>query len=117
KNPRPVLVECLTFRMRGHEEASGTKYVPQHLFDEWIQKDPVKNFEDYLLDQGILTEQLISETRQSFKKQIDSEIEAAFAEPEPQADAKRELSDMYYPYHVSQFAPQTSSSEKRYLDA
>ena len=55
QNPRPVLLECMTFRMRGHEEASGTKYVPQHLFDEWKEKDPISNFEKYLLDEGVLT--------------------------------------------------------------
>lgn len=117
RNPRPVLVECLTFRMRGHEEASGTKYVPQQLFDEWGQKDPVKNFEDYLLDEEILTEAIISEIRSDFKKQIDSEVEAAFAEPEPQPNSAQELDDMYYPYQVKAFAPTTSSTEKRYLDA
>lgn len=117
QNPRPILVECLTFRMRGHEEASGTKYVPQHLFDEWAQKDPVKNFEDYLLDEGVLTESTISEIRSSFKKQIDSEVETAFAEPEPQANSAQELSDMYYPYDVAAFAPSASATEKRYLDA
>jgi len=117
KNPRPVLVECLTFRMRGHEEASGTKYVPQHLFDEWSLKDPVKAFEDFLLDETILTEQLISELRNSYKKQIDNEVEAAFAEPEPQANAAKELNDMYYPYDVKPIAPDTDATEKRYLDA
>ncbi|MFN0255799.1 alpha-ketoacid dehydrogenase subunit alpha/beta [Pedobacter ureilyticus] len=117
QNPRPVLVECLTFRMRGHEEASGTKYVPQQLFDEWSQKDPVKNYEDYLLDQSVLTEQAIAELRSSFKKQIDSEVEAAFSEPEPRANAEQELHDMYYPYDVAQFAPTSSKNEKRYLDA
>jgi len=117
KNPRPVLVECLTFRMRGHEEASGTKYVPQHLFDEWAEKDPVKNFEDYLLDEDILTEQLISQIRNTFKKQIDSEIEDAFTEPEPQANVEQELKDMYYPYEVAQFPANGTPTEKRYLDA
>lgn len=117
QNPRPVLVECLTFRMRGHEEASGTKYVPKQLFDEWSQKDPVKNYEDYLLDQSVLTEQAIAELRSSFKKQIDSEVEAAFSEPEPRANAEQELHNMYYPYDVAQFAPTSSKNEKRYLDA
>ncbi|WAC41384.1 alpha-ketoacid dehydrogenase subunit alpha/beta [Pedobacter sp. SL55] len=117
QNPRPVLVECLTFRMRGHEEASGTKYVPQHLFNVWAQKDPVKNFEDYLLEENILTEQLITEIRNTFKKQIDSEVELAFAEPEPQANADQELADMYYPYHANAINPTTTNSEKRYLDA
>lgn len=117
KNPRPVLVECLTFRMRGHEEASGTKYVPQELFDEWSKKDPLRNFEEYLLEQNILTENSITEIRSAFKKQIDSEVEAAFTEQEPEANAQHELSDMYYPYEATPFPPSNSSSEKRYLDA
>src|SRR4051812_39903638 len=55
RDPKPVLIECMTFRMRGHEEASGTKYVPAHLFEEWQAKDPLKNFEQYLMDQDVLT--------------------------------------------------------------
>ncbi|WP_293299240.1 dehydrogenase E1 component subunit alpha/beta [Pedobacter sp. UBA4863] len=117
KNPRPILVECLTFRMRGHEEASGTKYVPQHLFDEWAQKDPVKNFEDFLLHEGILTESTISALRNDFKKQIDGEVEAAFAEPEPQSNIQQELADMYSPHPSTAVAPLLPSTEKRYLDA
>ncbi len=117
KNPRPVLVECLTFRMRGHEEASGTKYVPQELFDEWSKKDPLRNFEEYLLEQNILTENSITDIRSAFKKQIDGEVEAAFTEQEPEANALHELSDMYYPYQATSYPPSSSSSEKRYLDA
>lgn len=117
KNPRPVLVECLTFRMRGHEEASGTKYVPQELFDEWSKKDPLRNFEEYLLEQNILTENSITDIRSAFKKQIDGEVEAAFNEQEPEANAQQELGDMYYPYEAASYPPSSSSSEKRYLDA
>ncbi|RWU05511.1 alpha-ketoacid dehydrogenase subunit alpha/beta [Pedobacter chitinilyticus] len=117
KNPRTVLVECLTFRMRGHEEASGTKYVPQELFDEWSKKDPLRNFEEYLLEQNILTENSITDIRSAFKKQIDGEVEAAFNEQEPEANAQHELSDMYYPYEAASYPPSSSSSEKRYLDA
>jgi len=117
QHPRPVLVECLTFRMRGHEEASGTKYVPQELFDEWSKKDPVSNFEEYLLEENILTENTISEIRSVFKKQIDSEVEAAFAEQEPEVNAGHELADMYYPYEPIPFPPSASATEKRYLDA
>lgn len=117
KNPRPVLVECLTFRMRGHEEASGTKYVPQELFDEWSKKDPLRNFEEYLLEQYILTENAISEIRKELKKQIDREVEEAFAAEEPQANAAHELDDMYAPYDAPAFPPAAAASEKRYLDS
>ncbi|RZK39399.1 MAG: dehydrogenase [Pedobacter sp.] len=116
-NPRPVLIECLTFRMRGHEEASGTKYVPQHLFDEWSVKDPVKNFETYLISQNILDEDLISNIRTEFKKEIEWEVEAAFDEEEPVANHNAELSDMYFPYQQEVSLPADETKEIRYIDA
>ncbi|MEE1946903.1 dehydrogenase E1 component subunit alpha/beta [Pedobacter sp. KR3-3] len=115
--PRPVLIECLTFRMRGHEEASGTKYVPQHLFDEWVIKDPVKNFEAYLVEQGILNEELIGTIKSEFKASIETEVEEAFNEAEPTANELAEEVDMYAPYQPEATAPGTAQSEKRYLDA
>ncbi|MFD0939154.1 alpha-ketoacid dehydrogenase subunit alpha/beta [Pedobacter boryungensis] len=117
QNPRPVLIECLTFRMRGHEEASGTKYVPQHLFDEWTKKDPVKNFEEYLVAQNILNDELIATIKSSFKTEIEQEVEAAFNEQEPTASSKIELDDMYAPYIQNVIAPSSTQTEKRYLDA
>src|SRR2546423_1110645 len=74
KKPRPVLLECLTFRMRGHEEASGTKYIPQQLFEEWGKKDPVINFENYLLQEKIIDENLISSARKEIKQEIESNL-------------------------------------------
>ncbi|TKC13123.1 dehydrogenase [Pedobacter polaris] len=117
ENPRPVLVECLTFRMRGHEEASGTKYVPQHLFDEWQKKDPVKNFEDYLVTENILDEELIATIKRSYKAEIEQEVEEAFNEEEPVANDSIELSDMFFPYQQELTQPQATKTEKRYLDA
>jgi len=117
KNPRPVLVECLTFRMRGHEEASGTKYVPEELFKEWEKKDPVKTFEAYLYEQGILNDQLADALKSSLKQEIEQEVESAFQEPEPVANPDNELQDMYFPYQQKVAAPGEVSSEMRYLDA
>ncbi len=117
KNPRPVLMECLTFRMRGHEEASGTKYIPQELFDEWAAKDPLKNFEQYLLEHHIITENLVQEIRTSFKVEIETEVEIAFQDPEPVADIQTELNDMYSPYQFEAVEPTGPVSEIRYLDA
>jgi 2-oxoisovalerate dehydrogenase E1 component len=118
KNPRPVLLECLTFRMRGHEEASGTKYVPQELFDEWGKKDPVKNFEDYLLKEGILDETRQKEIRSGIRDEIEKGLEIAFAENEPEPDTHKELRDVYA---VSDNTPVLPASvrqtEKRFLDA
>src|SRR5580698_5186802 len=80
--PRPALVECMTFRMRGHEEASGTKYVPQFLFDFWKEKDPLANFEKYLVDEHVLRSEWLPKMRSEFTALIDSEIEKVFSEPD-----------------------------------
>src|ERR1700743_2337175 len=95
QNPRPVLLECMTFRMRGHEEASGTKYVPQHLFDTRKEKDPVKNFENYLLEINVLRPEWVPEIKREFFAQIEIEIEKVFAEPEIVPNMETELADMY----------------------
>lgn len=116
-HPRPVLLECLTFRMRGHEEASGTKYVPPHLFEEWAEKDPVKNFERYLFEQHILTDELLQEIKAGFKTELDQEIEQAFKDADPEPSAVTELTDMYYPYSQQVIPPAEPSTEIRYLDA
>src|SRR5476651_2245250 len=89
--PRPVLVECMTFRMRGHEEASGTKYVPQALMDEWALKDPLANYEEYLLEKGVLSQAVIQQIRAEFKQQIEQEIEKVFTEADIVPDLFREL--------------------------
>ncbi|WP_431293851.1 alpha-ketoacid dehydrogenase subunit alpha/beta [Pedobacter sp. P26] len=117
KDPRPVLVECLTFRMRGHEEASGTKYVPQELFDEWEKKDPLSNYETYLIEQGILTSDTVIDVKIQIKRDIELEIEEAFNEDEPIANADQEEADMYFPYTQQVTQANESSTEKRYLDA
>ncbi|TCC96178.1 dehydrogenase [Pedobacter hiemivivus] len=117
ENPKPVLIECLTFRMRGHEEASGTKYVPQELFEEWAAKDPVRNFEQYLQEQQVLTIESIAEIKTRFKSQIEQDVENAFNEDEPEVNTEVELEDMYFPY-VSTTIPATkAATEMRYLDA
>ena len=117
KDPRPVLVECLTFRMRGHEEASGTKYVPQELFDEWEKKDPLNNYETYLIEQGVLTSDSIVDIKIQVKRDIELEVEEAFNEAEPIANADQEETDMYFPYQQEVVQPSQTSTEKRYLDA
>lgn len=118
ENPKPVLIECLTFRMRGHEEASGTKYVPDELFEEWAAKDPVRNFEQYLREQQVLTTESIAEIKGRFKSQIEQDVENAFNEDEPEVNAEGELKDMYFPYISTAISPLTEvATEMRYLDA
>lgn len=118
KNPRPILIECMTFRMRGHEEASGTKYVPKELFEIWAEKDPVDNFERYLIEQEIIDEDFANDIRYQFKKEIDHAIEIAFSEPDIVPDTATELNDMYAPYNYEEIKPTSNNkTEKRYLDA
>jgi 2-oxoisovalerate dehydrogenase E1 component len=117
QNPRPVLLECMTFRMRGHEEASGTKYVPQHLFDEWKEKDPLANFEQFLLNEGAITPESIQITRSGFTTMIDVEIEKVFTEPDIIPDAATEIADMYKPCNFSILQPSDNKTSKRYIDA
>ena len=118
ENPRPVLLECVTFRMRGHEEASGTKYVPKELFDVWGRKDPVNTFEKFLIDEGVLTDDIIEKMRADIKKDIDDGLELAFAETLPPPNTEKELSEMYMPYSVSDTSNQSGSkTNKRMIDA
>jgi 2-oxoisovalerate dehydrogenase E1 component len=118
QDSRPVLLECLTFRMRGHEEASGTKYVPQELFDEWGKKDPVENYERFLLEEKVIDQSFIASVRDGIKAEIEAGLEVAFAETEPEPKTDLELHDMYAPHVYSNIQPASSAaSEKRFLDA
>ena len=95
KNPRPVLLEFKTFRMRGHEEASGTKYVPKELMEIWAEKDPVLNFENYLLSKGMIDQEFINQTKQEIKEEIDHHLQLAFNEETIVTDLETELKDVY----------------------
>lgn len=117
ENPRPVLIECQTFRMRGHEEASGTKYVPQELLSEWAKKDPVENFERYLLNEEVIDENFINKTRATIKAEIDRALEIAFGETFPEADTGMELRDVYAPFSQHVVTASEARSEKRFIDA
>lgn len=118
ENPAPVLVECMTFRMRGHEEASGTKYVPKELMDFWATKDPLSNYENYLLEIGLLTKPIIDTIRKRIKKEIDQAWETANNEPEIVADLETELNDVYAPYLQQLVAPNSDKiTHKRFIDA
>jgi len=95
ENQKPYLIECLTFRMRGHEEASGTKYIPQKLFEIWELKDPVKNYEDYLKYTGVLNEEGVAGIRNEFKEKIEDELRLGFAAKQIEPDTEEELGDIY----------------------
>lgn len=118
KKSKPILVEALTFRMRGHEEASGTKYVPQELFDKWGKKDPVENFQNFLVKEKVLNDTLIEELKKEIKQEINDGLEQAFSEDYPQASTEIELTDMYASYEQVVKQPETDTkSEKRFVDA
>lgn len=97
RNQKPYLVECMTFRMRGHEESSGTKYVPSHLFDEWAEKDPVVNFERYLETTGILLHDQVNEIREEFRLYIENAVKAGLASGTFEPDIAEETGDVYAP--------------------
>ena len=118
ENPRPILLECLTFRMRGHEEASGTKYVPQELFEEWGKKDPIRNYEDFLLSENIIDDDFISMIRAGIKEEIEKGLEISYAEKEVEAHTEIEVRDMYALSPKNTIQPiSLQKTEKRYLDA
>ena len=118
KNPKPVLLECMTFRMRGHEEASGTKYVPKELMDVWAEKDPVKNYETFLLAEGVIDEAFIENCRAEVKAEIDEALRLADAEEPVLADSSRELMDVFAPYDFAVEQPASPAKKKmRMVDA
>lgn len=117
ENPRPVILECVTFRMRGHEEASGTKYVPKELFDVWGRKDPVATFEKFLINEGVLTENMIESYRASIKREIEEGLEIAFSELNPNPDTAKELGEVYKPFQLSLTNSKGNKKEMRLIDA
>ncbi|MVX35822.1 thiamine pyrophosphate-dependent enzyme [Myroides sp. LoEW2-1] len=117
ENPRPVLIEFLTFRMRGHEEACGTKYVPQELMDMWEKKDPLENYRLYLKQIGVLSEAMDQQLREEFKKEIDKDWQVVQQEPEIVADLTTELADMYAPYQYEEVKPGGEVANIRLIDA
>jgi 2-oxoisovalerate dehydrogenase E1 component len=118
---QPYLIECTTFRMRGHEEASGTKYVPSYLFDIWKEKDPIDNYEKYLLNAGVLTEDLKHSIRNEFKAYIDASVEEGLHSDPIVIDTKRELNDIYAPQvydpELKIYEGTEPGREKRFIEA
>lgn len=118
QKPRPFLLECMTFRMRGHEEASGTKYYPEGIQDEWSKKDPVANYELFLREIGVLNDELVENYRAEIKNEIQQGLDIAFAEDKISVDTEREFTDLFAPFKQVVIDPATSSkSEKRFIDA
>ncbi len=117
ENPKPVLLECMTFRRRGHEEASGTKYVPKELMEHWEKLDPVDNYRDFLISEGLVTPEDRERFREEFRGQIDRALEIAFAEDEVISTPEAELADVYRAFDAPTIAPQGAKREMRLIDA
>ncbi len=100
-NQKPYLIECDTFRMRGHEEASGTKYVPKELFEEWGRKDPIKKYEQFLLNEKVITEMEIADIRNELKQTIEQELAIGYDSAEIVIDTVEELYDVYAPATIN----------------
>jgi 2-oxoisovalerate dehydrogenase E1 component len=119
QRPEPILLECRTFRMRGHEEASGVKYVPKTLLDYWAARDPLRNYEKYLLDEGMLNAEEISAIRLRWKTHIERELAAGFAAPAVESNPEKELADVYAPFSTRTQLPASAEpkSTRRFVDA
>ncbi len=119
KEPEPILVECKTFRMRGHEEASGTKYVPDALFEEWRERDPVILLENRLLSEGIITTEKIKEWKEHNSDHIQKSVEEAFAASDPVSSVEDELKDVFAPDSLEAESPDVPTGDRtlRFVDA
>lgn len=117
QNPRPVLIEFLTFRRRGHEEASGTKYVPDELMNYWETKDPVLNYEQYLLEENILSDEKIERLKSEIKTEIDQNLDIAFSEEAIVSSEAEELNDVYAPFDYTETKATTEVENIRLIDA
>lgn len=117
KKPRPFLIECRSFRMRGHEEASGTKYYPEGIQDKWAVKDPVENFEQFMLQEGILTEEQVTAFKEDIKTEINDGLEIAYAEEPIVPNTDKEVRDLYASHQQVVTEPSGETTEKRLIDA
>ena len=119
KDPQPVLVECKTFRIRGHEEASGTKYVPKELIEQWSKRDPIDNYVRYLIDEQIWSEKESRDLRKKLKKRIDKAVEMAFSEESVSSSIEMETGDVFHPLSNMPVTdqPKGTTALVRFIDA
>ena len=117
KNPKPVILECMSFRMRGHEEASGTKYIPNDLMEMWAKKDPVENYEAFLLIEKLISQDEIDALKKKIKAEINTAWATADSEPRIASNPEKELADIYAPYIPEIIQPSDDKTDKRLIDA
>ena len=116
-NPRPVLLEFKTFRMRGHEEASGMKYIPQELINTWAEKDPVINYQVFLKAENILSNKMEALIKEEIIDEINEHLKTAFAEEEISSTIENELADVYKHQNYKEIKPSTNTLNIRFIDA
>ncbi|MGB0403714.1 MAG: alpha-ketoacid dehydrogenase subunit alpha/beta [Salibacteraceae bacterium] len=117
KNPKPVLVECKSFRIRGHEEASGTKYYPEGIVEKWEKEDPLDNFEAFLLKEKVLSKADIEQFRLTYKLKINKAVNDALGEPDIEFSLENELTDRFAEYNFEKTGPSSSVKEMRLIDS
>ncbi len=117
KNPRPILLEFKTFRMRGHEEASGTKYVPKELQEEWAKKDPISNYYDFLIEEKLITTEENELLKIKFSKEITEHLKIAFDEPIITSSIENELADVFVDFELKETKPANLKKNIRFIDA
>ena len=117
ENPKPIILECMTFRMRGHEEASGTKYIPKELMEQWGKLDPVENYEAFLLKEKVISESDIKKFKKDIKSEINNSWKLAEEEPKIASTAEKELADIYRNFTPEVINPSNNKTEKRLIDA
>ncbi len=117
KNPRPIILECMTFRVRGHEEASGTKYYPEGMIEEWSKKDPVALYEQFLLDEKLITLGDVEAMNLKLKDKINTNLKSAYAEPDIEVNTEEEFEDLFAPFSNVEIAPSSTKKKMRFIDA
>jgi 2-oxoisovalerate dehydrogenase E1 component len=117
KRPRPILLEFKTFRMRGHEEASGTKYVPEKLMKKWAKKDPIANYESFLLDENLITKDEIDGLKERISEEINENLQMAFDEPAISSTESKELSEVYQDFKFKEVKNSGEINNIRFVDA
>ena len=117
KKPQPVLVELMTFRIRGHEEASGTKYVPKEMIEYWKKRDPILNYESFLLESDILNKKEIKKLKKQFSSVIEDDIKKANLQSKIAPSVQKELNDVLHPYDNNSIKKIEKSTEMRFVDS
>lgn len=117
KNPRPVILECMTFRVRGHEEASGTKYYPEGMIDEWSKKDPVAMYEQFLIEEKLITQGDAEAMNLKLKDKINTNLKSAYAEPDIEVNEEEEFEDLFAPFSNVEIPSSSTKKKMRFIDA